>query len=233
MYSSTANAQARSTLYRLLALGFSHPTPELFAAMESGAFQAQLKDCMEALEASSSELPVAETSFADFEALYIDLFLFGQNGRPHVPLHAGDFDEILQGRSRPEFMLEYSKWYRHFGLRTRDDPAATELPDHLTCQLEFLSWLAHLEANADPESPICIGYRKAQHDFAERMALPFMGSVAKRLSGKVGACEADPIFSALAQTTLSAINHNLHRLASKADASRPQQPDPAAYGANP
>jgi len=221
MMSDATIANARSNLFRLLALGYSHPTAEIHAAMASGAYQTEIKTCADIAGFTITDIPVVTSDLAEFEAEYIDLFQFGQNGRPEVPLHAGDYEKISAGRSRSEFMLEYTKWYRHFGLKTRDDPEATELPDHITCQLEFLSWLAHLEATADPESSICIGYQKAQHDFMERMASPFLNSVAIRLSGQSDTGDAAPLFIALAELALTTDRAHLNH------------PEPAVIGANP
>ena len=218
MMSTDSAAQARSNLFRLLALGFSHPTKEVHAEMTNSAFQREIGTAAEFAGASVPDVPIIDASFTDFEAQYIDLFQFGRNGRPQVSLNAGDYEKICDGRSRPAFMLEYTKWYRHFGLKTRDDPDANELPDHITCQLEFLSWLAHLEANADPESSICVGYQKAQQDFMERMALPFLNSVTKQLSDLSGTSDAAPLFGALAMSAL-AIDSTY--------------PKPAVLGANP
>ncbi len=221
MMSTDSPAQARSNLFRLLALGFSHPAKELYAKMASGTFQREIDIGAEFAGVSVPDLPIIDASFTDFEAQYIDLFQFGKNGRPQVSLNAGDYEKICIGRSRPEFMLEYTKWYRHFGLQTRNEPDANELPDHITCLLEFLAWLAHLEGNADPESSICVGYQKAQQDFMERMALPFLNSVAKRLSGLSDAGDAAPLFIALAKSAMAV------------DSAYANHPEPAVIGANP
>ena len=173
MPSPSDRARAQSRLFQLLAFGFSHPKVENAQLMLGGGYPALLREVTETLYGEAIDINVADIEFDDFESQYIDLFQVGNAGRPAVCLHAGDYDTVSDGRSRPELLLEYSNWYKHFGLKVKQDDEANELPDHIVCQLEFLAWLAHLQVQAllrsEPES----GYLLAQRDFIQRQMKPF------------------------------------------------------------
>ena len=54
---------------------------------------------------------------AGFEIAYIALFERG--GRPPVPLCTDVCMQLLDGRRRPEVLLDHVRFYRHFGLKVR------------------------------------------------------------------------------------------------------------------
>ena len=132
---------------------------------------------------SKASLVPAGITFSDFEADYITLFAVGDGGRPQAPLAAGDYPALLDGKTRPELLLDHVNWYKHFGLSPRDH--ADLLPDHVVCQLEFLSWLMHLEQTA-ADTTLGDGYRRAQADFSERHLRPLMQCVHQRLQPEAG-----------------------------------------------
>ena len=162
-------SEFRAQRLQLLALGFAHPTPELHRLLVSGDYSLALAQTGARLELPS----VKEASFEDFEAAYIQLFQVGKRGRPQVSLNAADHAEVFDGGDRPQFLLGYSAWYRHFGLKTAEGEGANELPDHLLCQLEFLCWLAHLQSVNDTDT----GYALAQRDFCRRHLAQFLESL--------------------------------------------------------
>lgn len=173
MTSHKQKAHARSQLLQLLALGFIHPVPEFHAVLTNGSFALALVQA--AHDGLGIDCSLSETSsdFAEFEASYIDQFQIGKHGTPRVHLNAGDYEELAIDHSRPEFLLLYTAWYKHFGLTIRDDAMANELPDHITCQLELLTWLTHLEATTKDDQSRS-GYRRAQRDFCQRHLAPFL-----------------------------------------------------------
>ena len=169
-------ATHRSRLLQLLALAFAHPVPELHGLMKRGEFQQALSLAAAGSGISITAPALLEEDFIAFEAAYIDLFEVGDRGRPRLHLHAADYPALLEGNSRPEFLLEHSQWYRHFGLKTAED-SGVEMADHILCQLELLAWLTHLEAQASDQTQRT-AYRQAQADFCERHLAPLTRAIA-------------------------------------------------------
>ncbi len=167
-------AAARSQLYQLLALGFVHPVVEFHHTLVDGSYSSALKQVATAAHNIDGTIGKSQKQFIDYEADYIHIFQVGKRGQPVVHLNAGDYKELLDSGSRPEFLLEYSGWYRHFGLKTSEEDQANELPDHIVCQIEFLAWLSHLELTATDNLELQRGYQCAQRDFCERHLQPFL-----------------------------------------------------------
>jgi DMSO reductase family type II enzyme chaperone len=170
----THNAQARSQFFQLLALGFAHPIPELHALLSNGGYARTLAQAAHDGFGIDIKLASQDLEFSDFEAQYIDLFQIGRRGKPRVHLNAGEYDELSGKHSRPEFLLLYTGWYKHFGLQTAEQTDTNELPDHIVCQLEFLAWLAHLENTAVDNDKLRQGYQCAQLDFCKRQLQPLL-----------------------------------------------------------
>ena len=189
---------ARASCFQLLALGFSHPAAELYPHFRSGELSRALQLQTEAATGDAVPASLVSGSFEDFEAAYIRLFQVGRRGRPQVSLNAADYDEVLQGGDRPQFLLRYSQWYRHFGLKTAED-GDNLLPDHLVCQLEFLGWLAQLEYRAEAGSELQSGYRRAQADFLQRQLLPWLPLLLAALEEQAEDSSTGEFFLTLAQ----------------------------------
>jgi DMSO reductase family type II enzyme chaperone len=151
----------------LLALGFVHPVAEFHRVLANGSYPLALTGAAQAAYGIDGIVGQAQNQFADYEADYIHVFQVGKRGQPIVHLSACDYSELLGSGSRPEFLLEYSGWYRLFGLKTNEDDQANEFPDHIVCQLEFLAWLAHLEQSSADQPELQRGYQCAQRDFCE------------------------------------------------------------------
>jgi len=183
-------ARARSQLFQLLALGFMHPDAAFHRVLVDGSYTHALVQAASSAGCAGQFAHREASGFADFEAGYIHLFQMGRGGKPVVALTAGDHKEIAwahgptEGRpaeGRPEFLLQYTAWYRHFGLKINEDENANELPDHLACQLEFMAWLNHLEGNAAQDEVHRRGYQRAQMDFLQRHLLPFLETLVMEL----------------------------------------------------
>ena len=61
-------------------------------------------------------------------------------------------------------MEELIRFYNFFGLRL----AEGQLPDHITVELEFMQYLASMEAESLANQGDHESYRRAQSDFLER-----------------------------------------------------------------
>lgn len=204
-------SQARSQVFQLLALGFVHPTEEFHRLLNNGSYPMALAKA--AYDALNMDIVIGHTGehYPEFEADYINLFQAGKRGQPMVHLNAGNYSELLDGGSRPEFLLEYSGWYRHFGLKINEDDQANELPDHIACQLEFLAWVAHLESTTtDPE--LLNGYRRAQRDFCQRHFYPMLELLVTAMQKENRKNPIQPFFLQLAGTSMEATSRLLDRL---------------------
>ena len=167
-------------LFQLRAIGFSHPGSEFRQRLQNGDYTRALGESTRGLPVALPELPAPLAAEKDYEAQYIHLFHTGRSGKPMVSLNAGDHDTVLAEQGRPEFLLQYADWYRHFGLRV-SETESNELPDHLLCQLELMAWLAYLEHSSNDEPGLQRGYRLAQRDFLQRHLLPLLESLAQGL----------------------------------------------------
>jgi DMSO reductase family type II enzyme chaperone len=213
MASPNECARHRSCLLILLSQGFSHPNEAFHQHLLDGTYQAAVSQAHEGMFDQTPALPAVTSSFADYEALYIELFHIGKNGAPMVGLHAGDYSDLLDGQPRPEFMLDHNRWYRHFGLKVSQTDPSLDLPDHLVCQLQFLAWLSHLEAEIAPGRNSVAGYRHAQRDFIQRHVEPFVARVADGLAKARPKLSHEPQFAALGALTHALIAQTAHELA--------------------
>lgn len=200
----TATASARSRMFQLLALGFSHPVEEFYELLSDGSYARTLGDITAQALGCECSLPPQQGTFAEFEADYIHLFQMGRGGKPIIALTAGDHKEVCKEQGRPEFLLQYTAWYRHFGLKTNEDEGANELPDHLVCQLELMAWLSHLEATAEHEPAQQQGYQRAQQDFLQRHLQGFLEQLVTALRAAQDSPAGSRFHLALAVLTLEA-----------------------------
>ena len=166
--SPTRRAAARSSLYRLQALAFGHPVPELHRQMADGRFRDAYGMHLATLDGyGKTALPLVRRGFARFESEFIAFFHVGPSGRPRCPLTEGDYD-LGGGETRSTLMLEFIQLYRWFGLKVRTEGEEQELPDHLTCQLEFMAYLTHRESEALARGLNAGPYQRAQRDVIGR-----------------------------------------------------------------
>ena len=221
-------ARARSTLYRLFAIGFGHPAPDLHGRLADGTFGQALASAVQSVSGRSLSLPPPGGNAQTFEADFIGLFAAGVKGKPTCPMCMGDYDHLLEGRTRPSFMMEFLQVYRWFGVKPKTEGEDQELPDHLTCQLEFMAYLNHLEAEAYEKGRDATGYRRAQRDFLGRFLARFAPVFVSRLEVAADNADADPYFVALAAELTDFVTGHSHELASEIGAFvAPDEPAPA------
>ena len=96
------------------------------------------------------------------------------------------------------------------GINTDDN--ANEFPDHLACQLEFMSWLAHLETSCGDEPELQQGYQCAQRDFLQRHLQPFLELLVSELQQKASQPRSNPFYLSLAAGTLEVTDIMLEQL---------------------
>jgi len=226
MASPNERARHRSRLLILLSQGFLHPNEAFHQQLLDDTYQTAVSQAHVGIFGQIFSLPEVTSSLVDYEALYIELFHIGKNGAPIVGLHAGDYSDLLDGQPRPESMLDYNRWYRHFGLKVSQTDPSLDLPDHLVCQLQFLAWLSHLEAEVAPGSNSVVGYQHAQRDFIQWHAEPFVTRVADGLTKARPKSSHEPLFAALGALTNTLITHTSQELASTLGAPGVPLPEP-------
>ncbi len=143
-------ALCRSALYEGLALGFRPPSEETMTRLASPEGARALADAAAILDEAwgsqlaphlrrlggSSALDALRASFAR---------LFGHTARGAVPPYETEYGEDSLFQPMQE-MSDLGAFYRAFGLALR--PGAHERPDHVSCECEFLLFLARKEAYA-------------------------------------------------------------------------------------
>ncbi len=189
----------RSRAWQLLSIVFAHPVPEIHPLLVDRRFQQAFEQALAIAHGVHIGLPRLGVEFRDFEAQYITLFDTGPKGRPLAPLRAGVYEALQSGEPVSHLMLKYARFYQHFGVQARTGYGDNALPDHLTCQLDGLAWLTHLEGRATASDQAAEDYRRAQRDFIARLLKPHCDLFVPQLCGACQEHGFDPFFAALGE----------------------------------
>ena len=176
---ATQQAENRSQLFRLFAVAFSHPSDDFLDDVISGGFLDTLKDLGDGLpyptpfaNAAMSPLPNGVTK-KDIKVFFTTCF---ESGSQAVSLRESAYSTLTE-KALLENVLRF---YQHFGLELSTG-ALRELPDSLPVELEFLHYLAFLEAgtrSASGDTHNTAALQAGQRDFITRhlgtWARPFM-----------------------------------------------------------
>ena len=143
----------RSILYEALSFGFSPPTPTTLSRLVKDDAVAALVDAAVALDAKLGTGFAARVAAFNSgpEELTLEFLaeryphLFGHTARGPVPPYETEYgdDTLFQ---KPQEMADLAGFLAAFGLVL--DPRRHERIDHVSCELEFLSFLARKEAHA-------------------------------------------------------------------------------------
>ncbi len=146
-------ALCRSILYEALALGFRPPVDETAARLVSVEGAGALADAVAVLDAAWStdlatlvhRLPVSPVPLSSEAFQGSFRRLFGHTVRGAVPPYETEYgeDSLFQP---PREMSDLGGFYEAFGLRLR--PSEHERTDHISCECEFMLFLARKEAYA-------------------------------------------------------------------------------------
>lgn len=171
----------RSSIYQLLATGFTYPCQEIHTRLADGSFAREIR---RGLEACAPELADDRTlsalhidmPFTSFEAAYLSAFETDMP-QPSVSLYEGSY---VQKNDRAWLLLEIKGFYRNFGLQMAAE--VNDLEDTLTAELEFMQFLTAklVQAQQDNDSPNA--YLLAQRDFLSRhlaLWLPALNVIVK------------------------------------------------------
>lgn len=202
--------------YRLLALAFDHPAPELAAALADGRLRAVLWQAQDALGIERSRVPASRITHAELARAHLALFEVSDGHAPCVSLRAMDHlpaEETCGDDAGTKITMfeDCMRFYRHFGLRLANSDAASVLPDHLTCQLEMLAFLCHCARRERGDSEAARGYLQAQHDFIARHPGRWLPRLAAMLRGRSGAT-AVALYGALAEAATTTVLGHGHAL---------------------
>jgi DMSO reductase family type II enzyme chaperone len=172
---------ARSHLFALLAEAFRYPDDEQITLIRGGALLQELSESMAQVapelqdELGSSGLANAGAG-DDLQLEYTRLFELASSGRG-CSLHSG----FYRG-PRMKTMEELLRFYNHFGLSLVE--GQSELPDHITTQLEFLQFLSYCEAELVATGQGADDQRRARRDFIARYPARWLPQLQDRLIEK-------------------------------------------------
>ncbi|MDX9715008.1 MAG: molecular chaperone TorD family protein [Dissulfurispiraceae bacterium] len=171
MNTEISNILARSFIYKLLAVGFSYPTPEFFNELKNGAFWMSMKENVKQLSSEvlnkiildiEDGISLSDVPFDNLESEYINAFEIDKP-TPSTSLYEGSYDSEV---NRGVLLLELQGFYKNFGLDI--SKSFKELEDCITVELEFMHFLTLKEAQAKEDNIDPIPYQKAGKDFLER-----------------------------------------------------------------
>ncbi|MEK7252726.1 MAG: molecular chaperone TorD family protein [Actinomycetota bacterium] len=137
-------ALARATMYRLLSLSFSYPTPDLFdalaPALQVGEVGADLLGEGTGRAATRMTSRLAETDQNGLEQSYMRVFTlsYSEDCPPYETAFSAS--HLFQ---QTRHQADIAGFYRAFGVHPRGDR-----PDHLSMELEFCYLLALRESRA-------------------------------------------------------------------------------------
>jgi DMSO reductase family type II enzyme chaperone len=146
------SAYCRATLYSALALGFRPPTEEAIARLATAQNAAALGEAAAIFDSDgklglvSLVQAVAHAGCAGVAGLMSSYrALFGHTVRGPIPPYETEYgnEALFQ---QPQEMSDLMGFYRAFGLTVKVD--GHERCDHISCECEFLSFLALKEAYA-------------------------------------------------------------------------------------
>jgi DMSO reductase family type II enzyme chaperone len=177
---SPDDAHARSRFFALVAEAFRYPDVDQIQLIGDGVLLAELAACLtqmapELRDKLSRSLADAGSA-DDLQLEYTRLFELASPGRG-CSLHGG----IYRG-PRMKNMEELLRFYNLFGLSLVE--GQSELPDHITTQLEFLQFLSYCEAELLAGGLTAADQRRARRDFIARYPARWIPQLQDRLADK-------------------------------------------------
>jgi DMSO reductase family type II enzyme chaperone len=181
---SSGAAHARSQFFALVAEAFRYPDVDQLRLIGDGVLLTELSACLtqmapELQEELGSSLADAGSA-DDLQLEYTRLFELASPGRG-CSLHGG----IYRGprmKNMEELLRELLRFYKLFGLSLVE--GQSELPDHITTQLEFLQFLSYCEAELLAGGQAAADQRRARRDFIARYPARWLPQLQDRLADK-------------------------------------------------
>ncbi len=211
-------AQARSVVYRLLAVAFLYPDQMTAAAIESGEFVATLEAAVAVLgeptlgqAVNALRKQTEGFGFERWQSEYATVFghIIPQDCPPYQT-HYGSAHVFMQAQE----LADIAAFYRAFGMEVRD---GVERVDHIAVELEFMGFLCFKEAYAvehGHEAEKVAIVREAQRRFLQEHLGRWAPAFCRLLRKKAG----ESFYGALAFVTLAWIEHDMRALCVQAKA---------------
>lgn len=212
--SAIDTALCRATVYSALALGFRTPTDESIARIvepENSAALAAAAACIDVdgpqnlVESIDALARAGRAAASTLTASYRTLF--GHSARGSVTPYETEYgnEALFQ---QPQELGDLMGFYRAFGLTVRLDQH--ERPDHISCECEFLSFLALKEAFAleHSDTEMLADTIKAQKLFLRDHVGRFLPTFAQQL----GREDTAGFYAQLAGLCLRFVSQEVNRL---------------------
>jgi DMSO reductase family type II enzyme chaperone len=193
-------ALCRSLLYEALAIGFGPPAEETRrrlaepAALESLAEAASLIDVERGTRLAERVRELARAAGPGDELDSAYSRLFGHTAHGLAPLYETEYgaDDPFQ---KPHQLADIAGFLRAFGLAL--GPGAHERLDHLSCELEFLGFLARKEAFAIEAGDVAM--EAATRGATRSFLRDHLGRFVPALTLRVGRQDPGGFYGALAR----------------------------------
>lgn len=188
-------APAHAVLYRYLTEGFSLPTPQRLEYL-ANALELVEVACLELIETGAAEGPLPNLaameravtaarmdSLEELQAEYTRMFVTGMPVTPCRLIEAVQREGMLVGQTTEDVATMYLR----FGLEVTDRE-----PDHMTAELEFLTYLTGTPVAAGKETE---RYRRARNKFLREHLLQW----GPQLAGKIPAETRQALYVGMAE----------------------------------
>ncbi len=165
----------RQRLYRFFACLFANPGDELVQYLADN----EVNEVAEILGTAAPEKAVFELSQEQLAEVFTGLFVASMGGVPAPPYGSVYLDNgLLMGESTRRVTELYAKQ----GLVFED---ATEPPDYLSTELEFLYFMVGKEEAGFKQRDLTAAKvaTTSQHEFLEQCLLPWLEQFTERLAG--------------------------------------------------
>jgi DMSO reductase family type II enzyme chaperone len=207
-------ALCRATLFSAVALGFRPPSEETIGRFANSEDAAALADAaaildvdgrLELVERVTALANIARAGVAPLAASYVTLF--GHTARGPVPPYETEYGNEALFQQAQE-LGDLMGFYNAFGLTIKS--GEHERSDHISCECEFLSFLALKEAYAleRRDSQMLDETRKAQRLFLKDHLARFLPTFVQKLSR----ADRSDFYSGLAEWCLRFVTQDSARL---------------------
>ncbi len=206
---TTDAALARATLYTALAFGFQPPTDETLARLASPAAAAALADAAAVVDPAlcARAAALARPDLDSDRLAAAHRRLFGHVTRGEVPAYETEYgnEALFQ---QPQELGDLAGFLAAFSLALRG--GVRERIDHVSCECEFLAFLAYKEAFAiDRDDPVM---RAATVRASALFLRDHLGRLAPAFARRIGRADSDGFYHALAELLRELVAHDCRRL---------------------
>ena len=226
-------ALCRAALYSALAAAFRPPEPKTLGLLFNPRALEALADAAENVDAGgganhqglAAQVPTTARSGHGPEQLAADYRrLFGHTARGEAPLYETEYGEEALFQ-QPQELADLAGFARAFGLVLK--PGLSERIDHVSCECEFMSFLARKQAYA-----LTRGEREMYDTTSDATASflrDHLGRFAPAFAYRLAKVDSAGFFAAWARLLAALANHDCARLGVDAGSQfLPLRPDPAS-----